>query len=151
MAGFTNYLRNKLVDWFHRGVAFTPPDPLYVRLVSTAPTAASAGTELSGTGYAAVSIAKSTTAWAATNADASTINPSSGTNGTTSNNAVVDFGTAGSAWGTASHWEIWDAATSGNRLLYGEIVDGAGTPTPRSIALGDPVSFPISALRVIWG
>lgn len=151
MSGFTNYLRNKLVDWFHRGVAFTPPDPLYVRLVSTTPTAAAAGTELSGTGYAAVSIAKSTTAWAATNADASTTNPSSGTNGTTSNNAVVNFGTAGSAWGTASHWEIWDAATGGNRLLYGEIVDGAGTPTPRSIANGDPVSFPISALRVIWG
>lgn len=150
MSGFTNYFRNKLVDWFHRGVAFTPPDPLYVRLVSTTPTPAAAGTELSGTGYAAVSIAKSTTAWAATNADASTTNPSSGTNGTTSNNAIVDFGTAGSAWGTASHWEIWDAPTGGNRLIYGEIVDGAGTPTPRSIALGDPVSFPISALRVIW-
>lgn len=150
MSGFTNYLRNKLVDWFHRGVAFTPPDPVYIRLVSTTPTAASAGTELSGSGYAAVSVAKSTTAWAATNADASTTNPSSGTNGTTSNNAIINFGTAGAAWGTASHWEMWDAATGGNRLMYGEIVDGAGTPTPRSIALGDPVSFPISALRVVW-
>ena len=150
MPGMTNYLRNKVVDWFHRGVAFTPPDPLYLRLCSTAPSAAAAGTELTGTGYAAVSIAKSTTAWAATNADASTANPSTGTNGTTSNNAVVNFGTAGSAWTTASHWELWDAASGGNRCLYGEIVDGAGSPSPRSIASGDPVSFPISALRVIW-
>lgn len=150
MSGFTNYLRNKLVDWFHRGVEFTPPDPVYIRLVSTTPTPAAAGTEISGTGYAAVSVAKSTTAWAATNADGSTTNPSSGTNGTTSNNAVINFGTAGSAWGTVTHWEMWDAATSGNRLMYGEIVDGAGTPTPRSIANGDPVSFPISALRAIW-
>jgi len=150
MAGMTNYLRNKLVDWFHRGVAFTPPATLYLRLVSTTPTPASAGTELSGSGYAPVSIAQSTTAWAATNADGSTTNPSSGTNGTTSNNAILDFGTAAAAWGTASHWELWDAASGGNRCLYGEIVDGSGVATPRSIAAGDPVSFPISALRVIW-
>lgn len=150
MAGMTNYLRNKLVDWMHRGVSFTPPATMYVRLCSTAPSAAAAGTELSGTGYAAEAIASSTTAWAATNADGSTANPSTGTNGTTSNNAIIDFGTAGSAWGTASHWELWDAATGGNRLFYGAIVDSGGTPTPRSIASGDPVSFPISALKVIW-
>lgn len=150
MPGMTNYLRNKIVDWFHRGVAFTPPATLYLRLVSTTPTPASAGTELSGTGYAPVSIAKSTSAWAATNADGSTTDPSSGTNGTTSNNAVLDFGTAGSSWGVASHWELWDAATGGNRCLYGAIVNGDGVPTPRSISAGDPVSFPISALKVIW-
>jgi len=150
MPGMTNYLRNKVVDWMHRGQSFSPPANTYVRLCSTAPSAAAAGTELTGTGYAAVAIASTTTAWAATNADGSTTNPSSGTNGTTSNNAVVDFGTAGSSWGTASHWELWHAATSGNRLFYGEIVDGGGTPAPRSIASGDPVSFPISALRIIW-
>ena len=150
MAGFTNYFRNKLVDWFHRGVLFTPPDPVFIRLVSTTPTPSSAGTELTGTGYAAVSVAKSAIAWAATNADASVPNPSTGTTGTTSNNAVINFGTAGSAWGTVSYWEMWDASTGGNRLLYGEIVDAAGTATPRSIANGDPVSFPISALRIVW-
>lgn len=150
MPGMTNYLRNKVVDWLHRGQSFTPPSTLYVRLCSTAPTAAAAGTELTGTGYLPVAIASTLAAWAATNADGSTTNPSSGTNGTTSNNGVIDFGTAGSSWGTASHWELWDDDTGGNRLFYGEIVDGAGTPAPRSIANGDPVSFPISALRVIW-
>lgn len=150
MAGMTNYLRNKVVDWLHRGQAFTPPTTMYVRLCSTAPSAAAAGTELTGTGYAAEAIASTSAAWAATNADGSTTVPSSGTNGTTSNNGVIDFGTAGSSWGTASHWELWDAATSGNRLFYGEIVDGAGTPAPRSISSGDPVSFSVSALRVIW-
>lgn len=149
--GMTNYLRNKIVDWFHRGVAFTPPATMYLRLVSTTPTPATAGTELSGSGYSSKAITSSTTAWAATNADGSTAATSSGTNGTTSNNGVVDFGTAGSAWGTASHWELWDASTGGNRLLYGEITDGAGNPSPRSIASGDPVSFPISALRITWG
>lgn len=150
MAGMTNYLRNKIVDWLHRGQSFTPPATMYVRLCSTAPNAAVSGTELSGTGYAAVAIAASLTTWAATNADGSTVNPSSGTNGTTSNVATINFGTAGSAWGTASHWELWDAPTGGNRLFYGVIVDPSGTPTPRSIGNGDPVSFPANSLRVIW-
>jgi hypothetical protein len=150
MPGLTNYLRNKLIDWYHRGQSFSPPATLYVRLCSTTPSASAAGTEISGTGYAAVPIASSTTAWAATNSDGSTANPSTGTSGTTSNNAVINFGTAGSSWGTVTHWEMWDGATTGNRHFYGEIVDAGGTPTPRSISSGDPVSFPISALRVLW-
>lgn len=149
-AGLTNYLRNKIVDWLLRGQSYTPPTNVYVELVSTTPTPATAGTPLSGTGYARVAIACSTTAWAATNGDTTTTNPSSGTTGTTSNNAAVDFGTAGADWGTASHWELYDASTSGNRLLYGAIVDGSNNPSPRSIVSGDPVSFPISRLRVIW-
>lgn len=150
MAGISNYLRNKIVDWFHRGVAFTPPATFYVALCSTAPTASVAGTPLSGAGYARIAVAKGTTQWAATNGDATTTNPSTGTTGSTSNNAIVDFGVAGAAWGTASHWEIYDAVTGGNRLLFGEITDGAGTPTPRVIISGDPVAFPISALRCVW-
>lgn len=150
MAGLTNYLRNKIVDWFHRGVAFTPPATVYIRLVSSTPTPSTPGTELSGTGYAPEAIAHSTTNWAATNADGSTAGTSSGTNGTTSNNITIDFGTAGGSWGTASHWEMWDAETAGNRLLYGVITDSAGTPTPRTISNGDPVSFPPGSLRIIW-
>lgn len=151
MAGMSNYLRNKIIDWFHRGVSFTPPATVYVALCSTAPTASTAGTELSGTSYARVAVAQGTTEWAATNGDTTTTNPSTGTTGTTSNNADVDFGTAGAGgWGTASHWETYDASTGGNRLQYGTIVDGGGTPTPRTIGAGDPVKFPISTLRFNW-
>lgn len=145
MAGFSNYLRNKIIDWLLRGKAFTPPTIVYVTLCSTAPTASTGGTEISPS---RIAINCSTTAWAATNGDGTTTDPSSGTTGTTSNNAIVDFGTAGSNWGTASHWELYDAASAGNRLIYGTIVDGVGTPTPRSIVNGDPVSFPISYLRL---
>lgn len=149
-AGLTNYLRNKIVDWLLRGQSYTPPTNVYVELVSTTPSAAGAGTPLSGSGYARVGIACSTTAWAATNGDTTTTNPSSGTTGTTSNNAVVNFGTAAADWGTATHFELYDASTSGNRLLFGVIVDGAGNPSPRSIVNGDPVTFPISSLKIIW-
>lgn len=150
--GMTNYLRNKLVDWFHRGQAYTPPATMYIKLVTTTPNAAAAGTEVTFTGYTPQSIASSTSAWAATNADASTTNPSTGTNGTTSNNGILDYGTAGSAGSAAvTHWEAWDASSGGNRLFWGEIVDGTGLAAPRTISSGDPVSFPISYLRVVWG
>lgn len=146
-SGMTNFMRNKIIDWWHRGQAATPPATVYIALVSTTPSAATAGTALSGTGYARQAVSSSMVAWAGTQG-AGTTSASSGTSGVTSNNAVVDFGTAGAAWGTASHWEAYDALTGGNRLFFGEITDNAGTPTPRSIVMGDPVSFPIAALQL---
>lgn len=150
-AGFSDYLRNKLIDLIHRGVAFTPPATIYIALVKTTPNAATGGTEVTGTGYARVALAQSTAAMAATNADGSTAATSSGTSGTTSNNAAVSFGTAGGAWGTVTYWEAYDASSGGNRLMWGQIVDAGGVAAPRTISNGDPVSFPISALRIIWG
>lgn len=151
MASLSNYLRNKIVDWFHRAQAFTPPATVYIALYTSAPSAATAGTEVStsGTGYARVGIASSLLNWAGTDAALSTA-VSTGTTGTTSNNSSVSYGTATTGWGTISHWEAYDAATGGNRLFYGTIVDGTGAASPRSVAAGDPVSFPASALAVNW-
>ncbi len=149
MTAMTNYFRNKIIDFAMRGQVFVPPTSMFVALCSGIPTASSAGTALSGTGYARQEIDNDMASWAGTQSAGST-SASSGTSGITSNNAIVDFGTAGAAWGTAAYWELWDAVTGGNRLLFGTIVDGAGTPTPRSIGSGDPVSFPISALAITW-
>lgn len=147
MPGMTNYFRNKIVDHM-RGLPYSAPATAYVALVSTTPSAGSAGTPLSGTGYARAAIPLDAVSWA--NTQASGTGASTGTTGTTSNSIVVDFGTAGGAWGTATNFEVWDSLTGGNRLFWGEITDGAGTPTPRSIVLADPVSFPIGALQVAW-
>ena len=149
MAGMSNYMRNRIIDWFHRGQIFTPPSTVYLELCSTAPSPGVVGTPLSGTGYARVAIPSGLTTWSGTQGDNTTA-VSSGTSGVTSNNALIDFGTAAAAWGTASHWQAYDALTGGNPLFYGEIVNGVGVATPRSIALGDPVAFPISGLRPQW-
>jgi hypothetical protein len=151
MSGFTNYLRNAIIDWFHRAQSFTPPATVYVALCTTAPSASSAGTEVStsGTSYGRVAVTASLLNWAGTQAALST-SASSGTSGTTSNNSSISFGTATASWGTISHWELYDASTSGNRLMFGTIVDGAGSASPRSVATGDPVSFPASALSIVW-
>lgn len=149
MPGMSNFMRNAIIDWYHRGQAHTPPATVYIELCSTAPTPGSPGTPLSGSGYARVAIGSGLVNWSGTQADASTA-VSSGTSGVTSNNILLNYGTAATAWGTASHWQAYDAASGGNPLFYGEIVNGSGVATPRTISSGDPVSFPISGLRVQW-
>lgn len=149
MAGMSNYMRNKIVDWFHRGQAYTPPATVYIELCSTAPSPGLVGSPLSGTGYARVSIASSLVAWSGTQGDGTTV-VSTGSSGTTSNNAALDYGIAPAAWGTASHWQAYDAPSGGHPLFFGEIVNGVGAAAPRTVAVGDPVSFPISALRAQW-
>ena len=149
MAGLTNYLRNNLIDWFHRAQSFTPPSSVWIALVTTTPNAATAGTEVSGTGYARIEVPASLTDWCGTQGAGST-SASSGTGGTTSNNADIDYGTAGSSWGRVTYWEAYDDETAGNRLMWGAIVDSGGTPTPRSISNGDPVKFPTSSLQIPW-
>ena len=57
LATFSNWLRNRILQhFFVKGVEFTPPAQLYASLHSTASTAALAGTELSGDGYARVAV-----------------------------------------------------------------------------------------------
>jgi len=145
MAGLTNLARNYLVDALMRQQAMVVPAEIWVALCSTQPTAGAAGTEFTGTGYGRVQLDPSLTNWSSTQNNTSVSN---GTTGTTKNLAMIDYGVAGSNWGLAGYWEFWDAETGGNRWLWGEITDGNGTPSPRSVVLNDPVSFPIGALSV---
>ncbi len=149
MPGMTNYYRNKINDWAMRGQTFVPPTSIFIALVSTPPSAGAAGTPLAGTGYQRIEVPLSLLNWSGTQGAGSTT-ASSGTSGQSSNNSIVNFGDAGSNWGTASHWEAWDALTGGNRLFWGTIVDSVGTPTPRSIVTGDPVQFPAGSLVTAW-
>ena len=149
MAGMSSYLRNKLHDWLHRGQAFSPPTTVYLALCTTQPTATTAGTEVTGTGYARVAVTHSMANFSGTQGPGTTV-ASSGTNSYITNNVLINYGSAGSDWGSpnpVSHWETYDALTSGNRLEFGTIVNSVGTPNPRSIATGDPVSFPVGAFK----
>ena len=90
MAAKTNFLENQIIDWFFRGQAFTPPTNLHFALFTVAPTEAGGGTEVTGGGYARVSVARTLAAWAGTQAAGSTT-ASTGTGGTTSNNNAITF------------------------------------------------------------
>lgn len=149
MAGMSNFLRNKIHDWLHRGQAYSPPATIYVALCTSAPSASIAGTEVAGAGYARVALPQDMTKVSGTQGSGTTT-VSTGTGGEVSNNVAVDFGTAGADWGSpdpVGWWETYDAASGGNRLEYGTIVNGSGVASPRTIVTGDPVSFPIGALK----
>ncbi len=141
MSQLTNYAENKLAD-MARGQGLTLPGSWYFGLASAA--SDSAVTELTGTGYAREAVARSLANFAGTQAAGSVL-ASSGTSHATSNNGDVDFGNAGSAWGTASHLVLFDASTAGNAWMLFEL------ETPLVIGNGDPVLFEAGSVAFTLG
>jgi len=142
MGAKSDYLENKLIDFLFRGQSYTPPATLYVGLLTSAPTDAGGGTEVTGGSYARVGITSSLANWAGTQSAGSTT-ASTGTSGTTSNNVAITFPAPTANWGTVSHFGIYDAPTGGNLLYY------AALTTPKTINNGDAApSFAAGQLSV---
>lgn len=120
MAAMTDYLENKLIDQLFRNQAFTFPTTLHIGLLTAAPADGTAGTEVSGGSYARVAVGCSLANWAGTQAAASTT-ASTGSSGTTSNNATITFPAPSANWGVVTHFAIYDAASGGNMLIYGSL------------------------------
>jgi hypothetical protein len=125
----THYAEAAILNVLLRATAFTTPAAVYVALFTAAPGEAGGGTEVSGTAYArqAVTFGAPTT---------------STTGSSCANSADVTFPTAGSAWGTVTHFGIFDAASGGNLLYYSSLTSSI------TIASGDPVKFNTGALVV---
>lgn len=144
---------NKIIDWWFRAQAVgitgasaaagTGITTQYVALATTTGSDTACGTEVStsGTAYARVGVTSSLANWAGTQSATSTT-ASSGTGGTTSNNAAVTFpAPTGSNWGSITEFCVYDAATSGNLLWR------AALTTAKTVNAGDAApSFAISAM-----
>ena len=127
MAGFSDYLEDKVLDHVFGGNAYTAPTTLYVALYTVAPTDTGGGTEVSGGAYARQS-------------GAFTV---SGTNPTTaSNSAAVEYPTATADYGTVVAVGIFDALSSGNLLAY------ANLTTSKVVSTGDVFRFNTGNLDV---
>jgi hypothetical protein len=113
MAGFSDYLENKLLLHTFSNTAFTTPGTVYLALYTSAPSDSGGGTELNGDAYARQSCAFTTT-----NAQASNTN-------------AVEFPTATGAWGTIVSVGIFDAVSSGNLLAWSNLT------ASKTIATGD--------------
>lgn len=139
----SNYLENKIVDYLFRGQPYTPPTNTYVGLLTSAPTDVGGGNEVStvGTNYSRAMVANSLVNWAGTQAPGSTV-ASTGTTGTTSNNASIDFATPSDTWGTVTHVGLYDAPTGGNLLFFSTLL------VPKTVNTGDAVSFTAGSLSV---
>jgi len=114
-AAMSDYLENKVIDWLVRGQTFTPPATVYFALATSAGSDVACGTEVSGGSYARVAVTSSLANWAGTQSSGSTV-ASSGTSGTTSNNATITFPAPTANWGVVVEYCVFDASTSGNLL-----------------------------------
>ena len=139
-AALSNYLQNKYVDWILRAQTYTPPATVHVALATSASSAAACGTEVSGGSYSRVAVSSSLANWAGTQG-AGTTAASSGTSGTTSNNAAITFPAPTAAWGVVVGFCVFDASTSGNLLFYAPLT------TSKTVNSGDAApSFAAGAL-----
>ena len=116
MTAMSNYLENALINATLRNTSYTSPSTVYVALFTSDPTDAGSGTECSGSGYARQSATFSA--------------------------PDVSFPQATGAWGTITHFGIFDASSSGNLLYHGALT------ASKTIASGDLLKITSTNLTV---
>lgn len=104
MSAMSDYLENEILDHILGTGAYTMPTTVYVGLSTGSFNDDNSGTELTGNGYARVSISFGAAA-----------------SGTASNDAAVEFSAATGSWGTVSHFGLFDASSAGNLLIHGAL------------------------------
>jgi hypothetical protein len=125
MTAMSNYLENALINATLRNTSYTSPSTVYVALFTSDPTDAGSGTECSGGAYA-----RQSATFGAPSDGASSIS------------ADVEFPQATGAWGTITHFGIFDASSSGNLLYHGALT------ASKTIATGDVLKITSSNLTV---
>ena len=128
MAGFSDYLEDKVLDHVFGGSSYTAPGTLYVGLYTAAPSDSGGGTEVSGGSYARKSMPAMTV---------SGTSPTEATNG-----AAVEFVTATGSWGTVTHVGVFDAASSGNLMAW------AALTASKTVSSGDVFRFDAGDLDI---
>lgn len=127
MAEMSDFLENALLNATLNGTTYTSPAAVYVGLFTSDPTDAGSGTEVSGGSYARKAV---------------TFGTASGTSGSISNDAAVEFDQATGDWGLVAYIGIHDALTTGN-LLYHTALDSS-----KQIDTGDIFKIAIGSLTV---
>jgi hypothetical protein len=124
MAGFSDYLENKVVGHVFGGSAYTAPATLYVALYTSAPSDTGGGTEVSGGAYARQTAAFTISA------------------DTASNTSAIEYPTATADYGTVVAVGVFDASSSGNLLAYGNLT------TSKTVSTGDVFRFNAGAIDI---
>jgi len=125
--GISDYLADEMLDHVFGTGAFSVPTNIYVALSTANPDDDASGiAEPSGGSYARLNF--------------DTWNTASG--GSSSNNGAISFVTATGAWGTISHFALFDSLSGGNMLFY------SGLNTSKAITSGDTARFKDTALSI---
>jgi hypothetical protein len=135
MGSFSAYLEKKLLDHFLKVAAYTQPTNLYIGLSTAAIEDDNSGaTPPVGNGYARAAA----NSWAASTSTGGPPTTQSGS----SNSAQIIFPTATGAWGTITHFGMYDAITGGNLMGWGALA------VSKVISTGDTPRFDIGQLTV---
>ena len=131
MAASSQYLAEAFLAYMLQNptTPITKPTTVYVALCTTIPTSSTAGTEVTGGGYARVAVTTS-----ATNFTIATDVATSG--------IAITFPAATASWGTVVAYQFYDAATAGNPLFYGTLT------TSQIISTGATPSFAAGQLTI---
>ena len=119
------YLDNAFLEAALRAVSYTSPATAYVALYTAAPGPTGGGTEVTGGSYARQACTFGAAA-----------------NGSLTNSGACTFPQATLAWGTITSFGIFDLASGGNLLYYGNLT------ASKTINSGDQLTFAISGITV---
>ena len=142
MAGFTNYLEDKIINHLFgddTGASgadhYTAPTTWYVGLQTASPSDSAAGTEVSGGAYARQAVA-----W--------TI--ASGGTAQASNTAALVFPAATTDWGTGTHAGIYDGSGGSANLVAYETLTKTdfSTANPKVVNTGDIFKIDAGNLKI---
>jgi len=122
---FSNYLELEVLDHVFGGSAYSAPGTIYAALFTVAPSDTGGGTEVSGGSYARQSMAFGTAA-----------------SGSISNSGSVEYPTATADYGTVVAMGLFDAASSGNLLAYGNLTAN------KTVSNGDVFRFNASSVTI---
>ena len=132
MAQASDYMEEAVLTGLLGGTAITlSSGKPYIGLLTTAPTDSSSGSECTGGAYARVQVGD-------TNQGDFVVS----TTGSATNSAEFRWADATDNWGDISHVALFDSATSGNILLYGNLTSSV------SILQGDIFKIPASGFTI---
>lgn len=117
MAGLSDFAENLYLDHI-LGNSESPPEARYLALYIAAPSDAGGGTEVSGNGYARQLVEFDAAA-----------------SGAAANSNVPQFAASGGAWGTVTHFGVFDASSGGNLMFWAPLA------TSRVVNNGDTLEF----------
>lgn len=144
--------QNTWIDWILRGqTAPTLPASWYAALLSAIPSGGLPnGTEITTGGVTRKALSRALATFSGTQGAGSTT-ASSGTSGTSSNNADIEFvASASTAITGAVAVGLFDASSGGNVIFWGYIT-AEGAPVTRSWASGDQVVISADSLQFVLG
>ena len=128
MGSFSDHWENQILDHVFGKGSYTPP-AIYIGLSTADPGDAGTGmSEPSDNGYVR----------AQTSAD----DWSSASAGSLDNASLIEFGEATGAWGTVTHFALFDAAAAGNMLAHGTLTQA------KTIGSGDTARFAAGDLNI---